>query len=282
MFKNARFATATAIFTAFALPVAAQDASTVLARVGETEITLGHAIALRAQLPEQFAQVPDETLFPAIVEQLVEQELVSQANADTLSSRQRVLLENETRNFIAAAVLQDIATEAVTEESLNAAYETFAAEYAEGEPVTEYHAAHILVRTEEERDQVVAALDEGQEFGAVAAEFSIDGSAQQGGDLGWFAPGMMIPDFQAAVEALEPGQVSEPVQTRFGWHVIKLFETRTAEVPAQEEVQMELSQEIQREATRVYIESLRENTEVEMDIEGVDPSALSNVSLLDE
>ncbi|WP_168192154.1 peptidylprolyl isomerase [Pararhodobacter marinus] len=282
MFKNARFATATAIFTAFALPVAAQDASTVLARVGETEITLGHAIALRAQLPEQFAQVPDETLFPAIVEQLVEQELVSQANADTLSSRQRVLLENETRNFIAAAVLQDIATEAVTEESLNAAYETFAAEYAEGEPVTEYHAAHILVRTEEERDQVVAALDEGQEFGAVAAEFSIDGSAQQGGDLGWFAPGMMIPDFQAAVEALEPGQVSEPVQTRFGWHVIKLFETRTAEVPAQEEVQMELSQEIQREATRVYIEGLRENTEVEMDIEGVDPSALSNVSLLDE
>ena len=131
-------------------------------------------------------------------------------------------------------------------------------------------------------EQVVAALDEGQEFGAVAAEFSIDGSAQQGGDLGWFAPGMMIPDFQAAVEALEPGQVSEPVQTRFGWHVIKLFETRTAEVPAQEEVQMELSQEIQREATRVYIEGLRENTEVEMDIEGVDPSALSNVSLLDE
>ncbi|MBN8194830.1 peptidyl-prolyl cis-trans isomerase, partial [Bacillus sp. NTK074B] len=85
------------------------------------------------------------------------------------------------------------------------------------------------------------------EFGAVAAEFSIDGSAQQGGDLGWFAPGMMIPDFQAAVEALEPGQGSEPIQTRFGWHVIKLFETRTAEVPAQEEVQMELSQEIQRE-----------------------------------
>ncbi|MBN8293595.1 peptidylprolyl isomerase [Rhodobacter sp. NTK016B] len=282
MFKNARFATATAIFTAFALPVAAQDASTVLARVGDTEITLGHAIALRAQLPEQFAQVPNETLFPAIVEQLVEQELVSQANADTLSSRQRILLENETRNFIAAAVLQDVATEAVTEESLDAAYETFAAEYAEGEPVTEYHAAHILVRSEEERDQVVAALDEGQEFGAVAAEFSIDGSAQQGGDLGWFAPGMMIPDFQAAVEALEPGQVSEPIQTRFGWHVIKLFETRTAEVPAQEEVQMELSQEIQREATRVYIEGLREGTEVEIDIEDVDPEALSDVSLLDE
>jgi Parvulin-like peptidyl-prolyl isomerase len=130
------------------------------------------------------------------------------------------MLQNETRNFLANAALMQVAGEAVTDESVAAAYEAFVAEYGQGEPVTEYHAAHILVRSEEERDQVVAALAEGRDFADVAREFSADGSAQQGGDLGWFGPGVMIPAFQAAVEALEPGQVSEPVQTQFGWHVV--------------------------------------------------------------
>ena len=282
MFKNARFAAATAVFAAFALPAMAQDASTVLARVGDAEITLGHAIALRSQLPQQFAQVPDTTLFPAIVQQLIEQEVIAQATADSLTHAQEVMLENETRNFLANAALMDVAAEAVTDESIAAAYEAFAAEYSEGEPVTEFHAAHILVQSEEERDQVVAALAEGREFAEVAREFSIDGSAQQGGDLGWFPAGVMIPDFQAAVEALEPGQVSDPVQTRFGWHVIQLMEKRDAAAPALEQVQDELIAEIQREATRTYIDGLRSGVEVEDLSEGVDVNLLSNMSLLDE
>ena len=282
MFKNARFAAATAVFAAFAVPAMAQDASTVLARVGDTEITLGHAIALRSQLPQQFAQVPDETLFPAIVQQLIEQEVIAQSTEGSLTHAQEIMLENETRNFLANAALMDVAQEAVTDESIAAAYEAFAAEYNEGDPVTEYHAAHILVRTEEERDQVVAALAEGREFADVAREFSIDGSAQQGGDLGWFAAGVMIPDFQAAVEALEPGQVSEPVQTRFGWHVIKLLEERTASAPALDEVRDDLIAQIQREATRTYIDGLREGVTVEDHSEGMDPNLLSNMTLLDE
>ncbi|MCA2011507.1 peptidylprolyl isomerase [Pararhodobacter sp. CCB-MM2] len=282
MFKNARFAAATAVFAAFAVPAMAQDASTVLARVGDTEITLGHAIALRSQLPQQFAQVPDETLFPAIVQQLIEQEVIAQSTEGSLTHAQEIMLENETRNFLANAALMDVAQEAVTDESIAAAYEAFAAEYNEGDPVTEYHAAHILVRTEEERDQVVAALAEGREFADVAREFSIDGSAQQGGDLGWFPAGVMIPDFQAAVEALEPGQVSEPVQTRFGWHVIQLQEIRDASAPALADVREELVAEIQREATRTYIDGLSANTTVEDLSEGVDVNLLSDMTLLDE
>ncbi|WP_127108973.1 peptidylprolyl isomerase [Pararhodobacter zhoushanensis] len=282
MFKIARFAAVTAIFTALAVPAVAQDASTVIARVGGTEITLGNAIALRAQLPEQFAQVPDATLFPAIVQQLIEQELLAQAQADNLSPRDQLMLQNETRNFLANAALVEAATAAVTDESVQAAYDAFAAEYAQGEPVTEYNAAHILVRTEEERDQVVAALAEGREFADVAREFSIDGSSQQGGDLGWFPAGVMIPEFQAAVEGLEPGQVSEPVQTRFGWHVITLLGTRTAEVPALEDVRDDLVTQIQREATTARVEQLREGAEVENLAEGMDPALLSQSSLLDE
>lgn len=285
MFKNARFAAAAVLLSVLAAPALAQDAptaATVIARVGETEITLGQAIALRAQLPQQFAQVPDETLFPALVEQLIEQELLAQAQADDLSLRDQLMLQNETRNFLANAALVEVATAAVTDESVQAAYDAFVADYAQGEPVTEFHAAHILVRSEEERDQVVAALAEGRDFAEVAREFSADGSAQQGGDLGWFGPGVMIPEFQAAVEALEPGQVSEPVQTRFGWHVVKLLETRTASAPTLDQVREDLVTQIQREATRAYIEDLRAASTAENLSEGMDPALLSQSTLLDE
>lgn len=282
MFKSARFAVATALFAALAAPVVAQDAATVVARVGTAEITLGQAIALRTQLPAQFAQVPDETLFPALIDQLIELELLNQFKRDSLSLAERMMLLNENRNFIANAALAEAAANAVTDESVATAYEAFAAEFAQGEPVTEYHAAHILVRSEEEMAQVTAALAEGRDFGEVAAEFSMDGSAQQGGDLGWFAAGVMIPDFQAAVEALEPGQVSEPLQTRFGFHVIKLFETRAQAVPELETVRDDLVANIQREAARALITGLREASQVENFADQIDPTQLSNTALLDE
>lgn len=282
MIKNASLAAATAIFAVFAAPTLAQDASTVVARVGDVEITLGNAIVMRGQLPQQFSQIPDETLFPALIQQLIEQELLAQSYADQLSRGETLMLENESRNFIANAALMRTASAAITPESVAAAYQAYADAFAQGEAVTEYHAAHILVREDAQRDAVVAALDEGRDFAEVAREFSVDGSAQQGGDLGWFAAGMMIPDFQAAVEALEPGQVSDPVQTQFGWHVIKLLELRDASVPPLEEVQEELVAEIQREAARAAIAALREAAVVEDLSEGLDPSLLSQVDLLDE
>ena len=282
MFTSTRFATVTAVFAALAMPATAQTAATVVARVGTTEITLGHAIMLRTQLPQQFAQVPDTTLFPAIIDQLIEQELLAQSRAGAVTRTEQLMLDNETRNFLANAVLTEAAMAAVTDESIAVAYEAYSAAYGAGEPVMEFHAAHILVTTEEARDQVVAALAEGREFAEVAAEFSIDGSAQQGGDLGWFAAGMMIPDFQAAVEALEVGQVSAPVQTRFGWHVIKLFETRNQSVPELATVRDELVSQIQREATRAVIDGLRASASVENLAEGLDPALLSQRALLDE
>ena len=111
---------------------------------------------------------------------------------------------------------------------------------------------------------------------------STDGSAQNGGDLGWFAAGAMIPDFQAAVEALEPGQVSQPVQTRFGWHVIKLEDTRIQQVPPLEQVHDDLVQQIQRDASRAFIDQLTAQTTVENLSADVDPGLLSQTTLLDD
>lgn len=276
---------AAAVFVAFALPASAQDApdaSTVLARVGGTEITLGHAVALRAALPEQFRAVPDETLFPALVEQLIEQEMLYQHHGDALTRRERMMLENETRNFVANSALMAAAEAATSDENLQAAYDSFVAEFGEGQPTTEYNAAHILVRTEEEIQTVVTELESGRDFAEVAREFSLDGSSAAGGDLGWFGEGVMIEPFEEAVMALEPGAVSDPVETRFGWHVILLKETRVATVPTLDMVRDELAGEIQREASRALIEELRASADVDNLSDAVDPAVLSRSDLLDE
>lgn len=282
MLKNAHLSVIASAFVALAAPAAAQDADTVLARVGTAEITLGHVIALRGQLPLQFAGVPDATLFPAIVDQLIEQEVLAQTLADTLPRRTQLMLDNQTRSFLATTALVGAVEAAVTDETIATAYAAFVANFATGEPVTEYNAAHILVTTAEDLEQVTSALAAGRPFAEVAAEFSIDGSAQDGGDLGWFPAGLMIDDFQAAVEALEPGQISEPLQTQFGFHVINLLGVRTATAPSLDEVRDEIVENLQRETSRAIIAQLRAATTTENLSEGFDPALLSRADLLDE
>ena len=269
---------------ALAAPLSAQEPgpNTVLARVGDTEITLAHALALREQLPPQFAGVPDTTLFPAIVEQLIEQELLHQHKGGELNLRQRSMLQNEVRNFTANVALGEVAEAASTDEAVAAAYEAFAAEFAEGEPEVEYNAAHILVRSEEEIEEVIAELDSGRPFADVARERSIDGSAQGGGDLGWFGEGVMIAPFEEAVMALEPGEVSGPVQTQFGWHVVRLIDRRDAQVPPLAEVREDLVGQIQREAARALVEELRAAVQVENLAADLDPALLGRSDLLDD
>lgn len=265
-----------------ATTLSAQDAGTVIARVGDVEITLGHAIVLREGLPQQFRTVPDATLLPAIIEQLIDQELLLQSRTDELSLRDRLTLENERRQYIANTTLIAAANAALGDEAIADAYAAFIEEFGQGEPVVEWNAAHILVRSRDEIDAVVAALEAGRDFAEVAREFSIDGSSAQGGGLGWFGPGMMIEPFEAAVAALEPGQISDPVETRFGWHVVQLIETRVAAAPTLEMIRGDLEQEIQRAAARALVEGLRARTAIENLSETLDPALLSRRDLLDD
>lgn len=260
----------------------AEEAGRVLARVGEVEITLGHAIAMRQQLPAQFASVPNDTLFPAIVEQLIDQELLRQFGAPALPLVARLQLDNDMRGFIANATLVAAAEAAVTDDTIAMAYDAFITEFAQGEPVTEYNAAHILVQSEEDIRAIAATLAEGGDFAELAREFSRDGSAAQGGDLGWFGQGVMIPPFEAAVMALSPGEVSEPVQTQFGWHLVRLIDTRIAAAPELAEIRDDLVQQIQREAARALIDRLRGESTLEALAEGVDPAVLDQTELLDD
>lgn len=254
-----------------------ETAETVVATVNGTEITLGHLIAARQTLPQEYQAVDDARLFEAILNQIVQQELLKQTAGDT-SDALRYQLENEERVVIAGHALDGIAEAAVTEEALNAAYD---AKFADFEPGREYHAAHILVPSEEEAMELVVALDEGADFAELAREKSTGPSGPNGGDLGWFGLGMMVAPFEEAVVALEDGEVSRPVQTQFGWHVIKLMESRLSDVPPLEDVQDELSAELQDAAIANTLSSLSETGSVEI-TEGLDPAIMRMDELLEK
>ena len=198
----------------------APNSGTVVATVNGTEITLGHMAAARSGLPEQYLQLPDDVLFKAILDQLVNQTiLANRFEGDAPAPVQR-RLENERRSLIASTVIEQIVEEKLTDDALKAAYD---AKYAEATPDKEFKAAHILVETEEDAKKIVEELAAGADFTELAKERSTGPSGPNGGDLGWFGKGMMVPAFEEAVAGMEDGAISNPVQTQFGWHVIKIL-----------------------------------------------------------
>ncbi len=265
---------------ALALPVHAQDttADTVLATVGNVDITLGNVIVATSNLPTQYQQLPDDVLFNGILDQMIQQEALSQALGDDLSRSDRLGIENELRALRAAIVLQGAAEAAVTDEALQEAYD---ARFADATPATEYNANHILVETEDEAKALIAELEGGADFETLAKEHSTGPSGPNGGALGWFGLGMMVPEFEQAVVALEPGAISGPVQTQFGWHVIKLNETRLAEAPTLDQMREELTNEIQETAVREAIDSLTGAVEVVRNEADIDPALIRQGNLLD-
>lgn len=253
------------------------DANSVVATVNGTEITLGQMIMARTTLPQQYLSLPDDVLFNGILDQLIQQSVLAQTVSET-PQQVEIALENERRALLAAAVVDDIVSGAVTDEALQKAYdETF----ANAEPAREWNASHILVETEGEAVALIDRIKAGEEFAVLAQEASSDTSAANGGELGWFQSGMMVPDFEAAVVALEVGAVSAPVQTQFGWHVIKLNETRLSEVPTLEEVREELRPQVERAAVQARLDELTAAAAVERPGAELDPALIKNLDLLE-
>lgn len=253
------------------------DADSVVATVNGTEITLGQMIMARTTLPEQYLALPDDVLFTGILDQLIQQSVLAQTAGDEVPAKVRISLENERRALLAASVVDDILQDAVTEEALQEAYDEA---YKNVEPAREWNASHILVETEEEALGLIERLEAGEEFADLAQEASSDTSAANGGELGWFASGMMVPDFEAAVVALEVGAVSAPVQTQFGWHVVKMNETRLRDVPTLEDVADELRPQIERAAVQARLDELTAAATVERSVDDLDPAVIKNLDLL--
>jgi peptidyl-prolyl cis-trans isomerase C len=274
-----------AAFTAFAtLGVShataqdAPDASTVIATVNGTDITLGQMIMARTTLPQQYLALPDDVLFSGILDQLIQQSVLAQTLGDQTPTRVTVALENERRALLAASVVDEILKDAVTDEALQQAYNEM---FAAAEPTREWNASHILVETQEEAAALIERINAGEDFAALAQEASSDTSAASGGQLGWFESGMMVPDFEAAVVALDVGAVSAPVQTQFGWHVVKLNETRLRDVPTLEQVADELRPQVERAAVQARLDELIGAAAVERPGADIDPALIKNLDLLE-
>ena len=235
------------------------SADTVVASVNGTEITVGHMILVRESLPEQYRNLPNEQLFDGILEQLIQQTLLADLIGDKDSREIRLTLENDRRLMKASQAVEELSAQAIGEDEIAASYDD---RYADADMGMEYDASHILVETEEAAVNLIDKLQAGADFVELAKEFSTGPSGPGGGALGWFGLGMMVPPFEAAVVAMEKGAISSPVKTDFGWHVIKLNDTRAISAPALDEVRGEIIAELQRIAIERRIDELRQQATI--------------------
>ena len=210
-----------------------------------------------------------------LVNDLISMELLAQsAIRDGLDRRPQTageLASQRTALLAQAAVRERLANAEISDADVETEYQRFIAEDL-GE---ELNARHILVDEEAKARELIEQLDGGADFAELAKEHSSDGSAANGGDLGWFEQDMMVEPFGEAAAALEEGAyTTEPVQTQYGWHVIKLEGRRSAEAPPVDQVRGAISEYLQSQMVERWVNELREAAEVEITLpEAVDEAA---------
>ena len=281
MMKRANFWLGAVLAMGLAAPAVAADvtADTVVATVNGTDITLGALITTAENLPDQYKKLPDDVLYDGILEQLIQQTVLSQSLDGDGPKRVELAVENERRSLRAGVVIDKIASASVTDEALRAAYKD---RYANAEPGKEYRASHILVATKEEADAIRKELEDGADFAELAKAKSTGPSGPNGGDLGWFSPGMMVKPFEDAVVKMKPGEISRPVKTQFGWHIIELVETRMKDAPKLDDVRKELETQLQCDAVENAIATMTEAAKITKAEKGsVPPEALRDTGLID-
>jgi peptidyl-prolyl cis-trans isomerase C len=262
----------------FSSSLAAEEANldTVVATVSGTELTIGHMLDVKRQLPEQYQTLEGSVLFNGIIDQLIQQELLSGTITDD-PSWLGTAMENQRRNILSSVVINALRANAITEDTLQTAY---ASKFPEGSGEQEYKASHILVETEQEVRDLLVMLDDGADFGGLATEHSIGPSGPRGGDLGWFGKGQMVTPFENAVMGMDAGTYVGPVQTQFGYHLIFLNDRRVTAPPPFEDVRSELEVEIQNAAVEDHLRGLIANADVVMSDGTIDPSVLSTLDLM--
>ncbi len=239
---------------------------TVIATVGGEAITEAELGFAAEDLQQQLGQLPPAERRAYLLSLLIEVKLLAKAareeqldKTDRFAQRLKYLEERELRR----TYLSGLVEAGVTPETVRAAYDAFVAGF---EPQDEVHARHILVATEEDAKAIQGELDAGKPFEQLAAEKSTDPSAaQNGGDLGFFVRGMMVKPFEDAAFALtEPGQVSEPVQSQFGWHIIRLEEKRKSQPPGFDEVEQQLQQQVLFELFEKSVAELKQGVVIDI------------------
>jgi peptidyl-prolyl cis-trans isomerase C len=237
----------------------------VVAVVDGFEIRQSDVAIAFQRLPEQFRQAPVGQVFTQLVQQLVDGQLIVKAGEEVdLENDPEVLAQID--EFARVAVQQTYMNRLITgglkEEDLRAAYK---ATIANTEGPLEVHAQHILLESEEDGYDIIKALEGGADFGGLARERSQGPSAPRGGDLGYLTRSQMLGSFSSAAFAIEPGDIGpDPVQTDFGWHVIKVLDKRRQPAPTFEESLPALEQQLTRELIATHMAELRSKAEITM------------------
>lgn len=243
---------------------AAAGADEVVARINGTTISLSDISLADEEMGQALARLPEELRFQYLLGMLIDRRIVALAAKEkkmeddpTVKRREAYFSEKVLRDVYWVQMMRD----KISEKAVKAYYDEHV---AKAEPETEVHAGHILVGSKEEAQKVIAAIKGGKTFEEVAKSTSRDSSSQEGGDLGWFKKGEMVPEFSDAVFKLKPGQISGPVQTPLGWHVIKLVETRKAKKPSFEEAHDDVMRTLAREQGTRLMENLRKGAKIEI------------------
>jgi peptidyl-prolyl cis-trans isomerase C len=245
------------------LPVRAEEANPVLAKVNGAEIRASDVALAEEELGPSLAQMDPATKKENVLSFLIDMKIVSKeaedkkiADRDDFKTRlafarNRLLMDN---------LLAVEGKAATTDENMKKVYEE-AAKQITGEQ--EVHARHILVETEDQAKKIEGDLKKGADFAELAKKESKDPGASDGGDLGFFTKDQMVPEFSAAAFALEPGKISDPIKTQFGWHIIKVEEKRTRKAPDFEQVKPQIETYVVRKAQADYVAKLRTAAKVE-------------------
>lgn len=257
MLKPARLLLA--MIALVAAPVFAQNVATVNGKA----IPASKVDQVVKQVVAQGKQADSPQLREAIKKDLIGREvLIQEADKKGFGTHADVkaALENARQSIIINAMLADyVKKNPIKDADIKAEYDKYKAQVGE----KEYHARHILVATEDEAKAIIAKLKAGGKFEELAKQ-SKDGSAANGGDLDWASPASYVPEFSKAMVALQKGAITEtPVKSQFGYHVIKLEDTRAAKIPAFEEVKQQVAESLQQRKLQAFREDLMKKAKIQ-------------------
>ena len=251
---------------------------TVLVSVNGEDITVGNIISFQSRLSDQYQSMEDSVLFDGILKQLIQQTILSQ-KVNIHSGRIKYALENQMRAFLSTELVGNLSEAEVMESEIESLYVKFSTNI---ERKKEYNASHILVETETEAEELSLSLKNGADFSELAKTYSTGPSGAQGGNLGWFGQGAMVPTFENAVIKLKIDELSVPIQTQFGWHLIKLNDARKTPVPTIEEVRKELITEIKKKKIDFEMSKIIDSADVIYSNLEIDPKIIREVSMLND
>ena len=243
-----------------ALPSFAQNVATVNGK----PIPAAKVDQVVKQVVAQGKATDSPQLREAIKRDLIGREvLIQEADKQGVGGRPEVknAIDNARQSIIINAMLADyIKKNPVKDADITAEYNKFKAQMGD----KEYHARHILVGTEDEAKAIIAKLKGGAKFEDLAKQSKDPGSAGNGGDLDWASPASFVPEFSKAMTSLNKGQITEtPVKTQYGYHVIKLEDTRAAKIPPLEEVKQQVGEQLQQRKLAAFREELMKKAKIQ-------------------